>query len=71
MWRKFLRLLGMGFANEYMDKWFRVSGVDPTNLMPCDMCRKIKPTTIEEVWSNAYPVGRLRRMCRECGEGHA
>jgi hypothetical protein len=44
----------------------RVSGADPQTQLPCEWCHKILPTTTEEIWSNAFPAGRLVRLCASC-----
>lgn len=55
LWR---RLFGQG--------WFRVSGDDPSTVLPCDWCGDVGPTTIDEIWSGAFPDGSMKRLCENC-----
>ncbi len=59
--RRLLRLFGM-------DKWFRKDGLWETCTLPCAFCKKVKRTTVGEVWCKADPVGRMVRLCKDCTE---
>ncbi len=45
----------------------RITGQRQKDDVPCEWCDTVKPTTIEEVWSEANPEGRLVRICKDCG----
>lgn len=49
----------------------RVHGADPSDALACDWCKEIKYTTVNEVWCEADPTGRLVRMCQNCSESCA
>lgn len=49
----------------------RVSGVDPRGDVPCEWCKNQCLTTINEIWSEAKPEGRLVRLCKNCLDGCA
>lgn len=46
----------------------RITGAEPRADLTCDWCEQIKHTTIEEIWTEANPTGRLVRLCQDCGE---
>jgi len=49
----------------------RVHAEDQRDDLPCDWCGEIRLTTVNEIWSEAFPVGWLCRLCEECGSGCA
>jgi hypothetical protein len=49
----------------------RITGAEPSNMLQCENCKEIKSTTLEEIWSNAYPEGYLRRICHDCSIGYS
>jgi uncharacterized protein (TIGR02996 family) len=50
-----------------VDRRPRFSDVEPREDVPCAWCEKVKPTTLNEIWCEADPAGRLTRLCAECG----
>ena len=60
------------FGGLYFEKQLeRVTGKNKKLDLPCDWCSQTKETTIEEVWCEADPRGRLVRICKDCGNGCA
>lgn len=66
-----LQTLTDWFRYLFVPKRPRVSGADPSTSLPCEWCEEVKPTTLEEVWSEVYPAGKIRRLCQECSESCA
>lgn len=61
----------LGWLLYWAKKRRRVTGADPKRDQPCDWCKQVNYTTVEEIWSRAYPEGDHYRLCQNCLSGCA